>query len=160
MSLLDFANLHLFGRMGQPIPYWPRDPQGYCTGPGDVFLSPLQMASFGLLVLDRGRWRGLPVLDPAWVEESLEDSSETTWGDFWPYRNIRYGYLWWYAEVDGHEVHFAWGHGGQFITVVPSLDLVVVTTADNFLGDFSNASWYTEGSIFRLIARDVIPAAY
>ena len=160
MSLLDFANLNLFGRMGQPIPYWPRDPQGYCTGPGDVFLSPLQMASFGLLILDRGRWRGLPVLATAWVDESLEDYSETAWENFWPYRNIRYGYLWWYAEVDGHEVHFAWGHGGQFITVVPSLDLVVVTTADNFLGDFSNASWYTEGSIFRMIAKDVLPAAY
>lgn len=78
----------------------------------------------------------------------------------WPYRNIRYGYLWWYAEVDGHEVRFAWGHGGQFITFVPSLDLVVVTTPDNFLGDFSNTSWYTESSIFRLIARDVLPAAY
>lgn len=43
---------------------------------------------------------------------------------------------------------------------VPSLDLVVVTTADNFLGDFTDNSWNTEGAIFRMIARDVIPAAY
>ncbi len=32
--------------------------------------------------------------------------------------------------------------------------------ADNFLGDFTNNSWNTEGAIFRLIATDVIPAAY
>ena len=95
-----------------------------------------------------------------WVAESLEDYSATSWDDYGTYRNIRYGNLWWYAEVDGHEIHFAWGHGGQFITVVPTLDLVVVTTADNFLGDFTNNSWNTEGAIFRMVARDVIPAAY
>ena len=160
MSLLDFANRHLFGPMGHPVHYWPRDPQGYCVGPGDVNLSPLQLALFGRMILEHGSWRGMEILEPGWVAESLEDYSETTWENFWPYRNIRYGYLWWYAEVDGHEVHFAWGHGGQFVTVVPSLDLVVVTTADNFLGDFSNTSWFTESSIFRMIARDVIPAAY
>lgn len=160
MSLLDFANQHLFGRMAQPVQYWPRDPQGYCVGPGDVNLTPLQLALFGQMILKHGYWRGIKILDPDWVAESLNDYSATTWGNFWPYRNIRYGYLWWHAEVDGHEVNFAWGHGGQFVTVVPDLDLVVVTTADNFLGDFSDTSWYTEGAIFRMIARDVIPAAY
>jgi len=160
MSLQEFANQHLFGRIGQPIQYWPRDPQGYCTGPGDVNLSPLQLALFGQMILKHGKWRGMKILDPRWVSDSLEDHSATSWGNFWPYRNIRYGNLWWYAEVDGHEVHFAWGHGGQFITVVPTLDLIVVTTADNFLGDFTNNSWNTEGAIFWLIATDVIPAAY
>lgn len=108
------------------------------------------------IALDEGY---LTSLDPEWVEDSLEDYSETSWGNYWPYRNIRYGYLWWHAAVDGHVVHFAWGHGGQFVTVVPTLDLVVVTTADNFLGDFSDNSWNTEGAIFRMIAWDVIPAA-
>jgi len=41
-----------------------------------------------------------------------------------------------------------------------TLDLVVVTTADNFLGEFSYTSWYTEGAIFRMIARDLLPAEY
>ena len=127
MSLLDLANRHLFGPMGQPVQYWPRDPQGYCIGPGDVNLSPLQLALFGQMILKHGYWRGMKILDPDWVAESLDDSSETTWENYWPYRNIRYGNLWWYAEVNGHEVHFAWGHGGQFVTVVPTLDLVVVT---------------------------------
>ena len=160
MSLLDLANRHLFGPMGHRVQYWPRDPLGYCVGPGDVNLSPLQLALFGQMILENGYWRGMEILDPDWVAESLEDYSATSWDDYGTYRNIRYGNLWWSAEVDGHEIHFARGHGGQFITVVPTLDLVVVTTADNFLGDFTNNSWNTEGAIFRMVARDVIPAAY
>jgi CubicO group peptidase (beta-lactamase class C family) len=29
-----------------------------------------------------------------------------------------------------HDVYFAWGYGGQYIFVVPGLELVVVTTSD------------------------------
>jgi CubicO group peptidase (beta-lactamase class C family) len=160
MSLQNLANLYLFGRMDQPIEYWPRDPQGYCVGPGDVHCTPLQLASFGQMMLDRGRWRARWILDPQWVEESLEPLSPSPYGNsIWPYRNMHYGQLWWQATVDGREVIFAWGHGGQFITLVPTLDLVVVTTAYNFVGDFTDNSWITEGAIMRLIANDVIPAA-
>jgi len=161
MSLQDLANRYLFGRMAQPIENWPRDPQGYCIGMGDVHCTPMQLASFGQMVLERGYWRGRRVLPWWWVDDSLVDYSRTSYGSsIWPYRDIRYGYLWWHAEVDDREVYFAWGHGGQFITLVPSLDLVVVTTAYNFVGDFTDNSWNTEGAIFELIATDVLPAAY
>jgi CubicO group peptidase (beta-lactamase class C family) len=160
-SLQDFANQHLFGPTGIPIAYWPRDPQGYCVGHGDVELSPLQLAYFGQMALDRGRWRGRRVLPSWWIDHSFENYSDTWYGStIWPYRDIGYGYLWWQADVDDHHVYFAWGHGGQFITVVPSLNMVVVTTAFNFVGDFTDNSWDTEGAIFRLIATDVLPAAY
>lgn len=161
MPLLELANRHLFGRISQPIRDWPRDPQGYCFGPGDVYCTPLQLVSFGQIVLDRGYWWGRPILTSAWIEESLEDYSMTWYAStIWPYRDIRYGYLWWHAGVDGRDVYFAWGHGGQFITIVPELDLVVVTTAYNFVGDFTDNSWNTEGAIFEFIATDVLPAAY
>ena len=160
-SLQTFANRRLFGPMGQRIDHWPRDPQGYCVGPGDVHCTPVELACLGQMMLDRGRWRGRRIVDEAWVDTSLEPLSATTYGStIWPYRDIRYGYLWWHAGVDDIEVHFAWGHGGQFIFVVPELEMVVVTTAYNFIGDFTNTSWATEGAIFRLIATDVIPSAY
>jgi CubicO group peptidase (beta-lactamase class C family) len=160
MSLLEFANRFLFGPMGQPIEYWPRDPQGYCVGPGDVHLTPLQLASFGQMILDHGRWRGRQVVPSMWIADTLMDYSSTWYGDsIWPYRDIRYGYLWWHAEVAGHDLYFAWGHGGQFVSIVPALELVVVTTAYNFVGDFTDNSWNTEGAIMRLIATDVVPAA-
>ena len=32
-------------------------------------------------------------------------------------------------ELAGHQAYFAWGFGGQYIILVPDLDLVVVTTS-------------------------------
>ena len=40
-----------------------------------------------------------------------------------------YGYGWWIRELGGRTTYYAWGYGGQFIFVVPDLDLVVVTTS-------------------------------
>ena len=44
-----------------------------------------------------------------------------------------YGYQWWLPPEDGGAPPAAaWGYGGQYIVVVPSLDMVLVTTAENF----------------------------
>ena len=75
------------------------------------------------------------------------------------YEDLRYGYLWWSAEVDGREVWMARGHGGQLVVIAPDLDLVVVATSWDFDDDFSDAPLEHEKAILSLIATDVIPAA-
>jgi CubicO group peptidase (beta-lactamase class C family) len=51
-----------------------------------------------------------------------------------------YGYQWWVTREHGHPSFVAVGLGGQFIQVVPDLDLVVVITSDaaNRRGDAQN----------------------
>ncbi len=46
-----------------------------------------------------------------------------------PISGNQYGYGWWMRELAGHQAYFAWGFGGQYIILVPDLDLVVVTTS-------------------------------
>jgi len=56
----------------------------------------------------------------------------------------------------GQDVRLAWGYGGQFIFVVPSLDLTIVVTSDpnpdRRGGDHLDA-------IYDLVAQFIIPAA-
>ena len=110
----------------------------------------LPSARFGLLFERDGNWKGNQLISMDWIEMATQPSPA----------NESYGYLWWHAEVDGHPVHFAWGHGGNFVMLAPDLQMVVVTTAHNFVGDFTNNSWDTEGALLFLIAERVLPTAY
>jgi len=64
------------------------------------------------------------VIPTAWVDSTWVRRTRSGWSD------QDYGYGWWIRRSGEHDVYFAWGYGGQFIFVVPTLDLVVVTTSD------------------------------
>jgi len=82
------------------------------------------LARFGLLYLNRGRWNGTQIIPSQWVEESTRSYSDTGRGD------RGYGYLWWTLEGNawGEGVALANGNGGQLIAVLPAKRLVVVET--------------------------------
>ena len=74
------------------------------------------------------------------------------WGDL---ENIKYGYLWWKAELQGHDICFAWGYAGQFIFLLPQFDAAVVTTAKWRVDP--NEAALTEESIIELLSSYIIP---
>ena len=45
-------------------------------------------------------------------------------------RDREYGYGWWVYDIDGLETCFAWGYGGQYVFIVPDLELTIVATSD------------------------------
>lgn len=120
-----FADRNLFRPLGIRLRPWATDPQGIYFGGNDMRLTPREMLAFGTLYLNGGRAPdGRQVVPRAWVDSSWAARTWSSWS------GNAYGYGWWRREVRGHPVHFAWGYGGQFIFVVPSLRLVVVTTSD------------------------------
>ena len=46
------------------------------------------------------------------------------------YGSFGYGYQWWVKKIDGCSSFRAWGRRGQFIVVVPELDLVIAVTSE------------------------------
>jgi len=64
-TLQEFANQHLFQPMGEEIKSWDKDPTGFNTGGTGLFLTPRQMAKFGLLMLNEGRWKNKQILPSA-----------------------------------------------------------------------------------------------
>lgn len=124
-NTLAFADTYLFQPLGISKPQWLTDPQGRNNGGRELFLTPRDMAKYGYLYLNNGFWDGRQIVPSEWVKQSTQAQSS---GGF-P-QNVSYGYLWWVTTVKGHPAYFAAGYGGQFIYVVPALDVVVVITSD------------------------------
>jgi CubicO group peptidase (beta-lactamase class C family) len=123
MSLCQFASEHLFGPVGINVEHWGRDPQGVYSGGYNLYMTTREMARFGLLYLDDGVVDTRQVL-PKWAviaartKISADGSAPS------------YSQGWWTRTVAGHDTHFAWGYGGQFIFLIPDVELVVVITQD------------------------------
>ena len=84
------------------------------------------MAKFGYLYLNQGVWNGKNIIPSDFVRASTQKQNK---GGFPEIES--YGYLWWVTTIEGHSAFFAGGYGGQYIYVVPDLDIVVVI-ASNF----------------------------
>jgi CubicO group peptidase (beta-lactamase class C family) len=125
-STWQFAQETLARPLGFTLPQWPRDPQGVYFGGNDMLLTPRQMIAFGQMYMNRGRANGQQIVPERWVEASLVTRTVSRRED-----NRFYGYGWWMRELAGRKTWYAWGYGGQFIFLVPDLDLVVVTTSSS-----------------------------
>jgi CubicO group peptidase (beta-lactamase class C family) len=124
MSTYRYAERRLAHPLGIALRPWRTDPQGIYFGGNDMYLTPREMLELGTLYLDGGVAKGRQIVPRAWVDSSAVPRTVS------PFNGNRYGYGWWIRDARGHDVIYAWGYGGQFIFVVPSLELVVVTTSD------------------------------
>jgi len=123
MSTLEFARKHLAGPLGISLPAWMRDPQGIYFGGNEMLLAPRDMAKIGELYLQGGALDGRRIVPERWVEASFTPRGRSR------FSGRQYGYGWWIRQLAGRDVYYAWGYGGQFIFIVPDLELVVVITS-------------------------------
>ncbi len=119
----QFAQEALAKPLGFSLTPWLRDPQGIYFGGNEMMMTPRQMLAFGEMYLNDGRVNGRQILSEDYVEESFEPRGRSR------ISGREYGYGWWSREMAGRQAYYAWGFGGQYIVLVPSLDLVVVSTS-------------------------------
>ncbi len=99
---------------------WRKDPQGIESASFGLYQRARDMAKFGFLYLNRGKWDHQQLISEDWVKTSTRDHETDIYGRY------SYGYQWYITLVDGVPAFLASGFGGQVIGVVPSMDLVVV----------------------------------
>ena len=89
---------------------------------GGLWISTLDHARFGLLYLNKGRWKGLQVIPEKWLEASFTPCDI----------NPGYGYLWWLnhkqsiSDIADTGAFAARGAGGNIIFSWPARDIVIV----------------------------------
>lgn len=130
-KLSDFANENLFTPLGIREFYWYTASNGR-TGPmGNLYLSTLDFAKLGQLVINKGLWQGKKIVSPTWINEisrkrfDLDDRFANA-----------YGYFWWGAtkHINGkkYECFYASGNGGNVLFIVPGEKLVVCLTSSAY----------------------------
>ena len=112
MSPRDFAQENLFPQLGITDPYWNEDQDNVHNGSYDLYLTLREMVKLGQLYLQDGMSLNNQILSSEWIENATS-SQINDW----------YGYLWWLPGIG----YLAVGLGGQYIAVVPELDLIIGT---------------------------------
>jgi CubicO group peptidase (beta-lactamase class C family) len=121
-----------------------RNPYG---GGGTDFL-PRDFMKFGQLMLNRGVWQGRRILSADFVARASSP--------LYQLGSRKYGYLWWVVDYSykGRKVNAfqALGAGGQNVTVIPDLDLVIASFSGSY---FSRGYGRVTGEI---IPQNILPA--
>jgi len=156
--LPDFATEVLFQPIGITSVRWEElEPNMVNAGSG-IKMTATDLLRFGQLLLQRGRSASRQVVPESWIDAGT--TPQFNWREqYGAQRGTTYGYLWWVAQPPATVATFAWGYGGQFAYVVPSLDLVVVATTE-WQGISAEVNPTTfAGNVLTVIVNDVLPAA-
>lgn len=135
-SLPDFAKDALFSPLGIDAFEWIRGQDGEPSAASGLRLSPRSLARIGQMILQRGEWKGRPVVSGSWLDQSFQPAAMVDVG--WP--GLRYGHLWYLGEeaitgkagTYGERFVAAFGNGGQRLFVFPGFDFVLAITTGNY----------------------------
>ncbi|MGE4290478.1 MAG: serine hydrolase domain-containing protein [Salinivirgaceae bacterium] len=123
-NIAEFANANLFKPLGIKDYQWFSKNGIYDVG-GGLKLKSRDIAKYGLLHLNKGKWNDKQIVSSEWMNKIFEPFIEIEHPLYgccqWQMVKTEYGFNSWFIP----------GNGGQIINVVPDLDLVIVINADN-----------------------------
>lgn len=154
-NIESYAQSRLFDPIGIDQVTWEYFADGTANGGAGIDLRPRDLARLGQLYLQEGQSGANTVVEGLWIGEST--TPRYSWrSNFGALKNFTYGYQWW--VTDGlYEGFLAWGHGGQYIFVSPSKNLVVVTTVNWRNSAAAGGADALEKQALEVIFEEVLP---
>lgn len=125
-NLTDYLMPRLFTPLGIPRPHWDESPNGASVGGIGLYLRTEDIARFGQMLLQNGRWNGQQLVPEHWIRLMTGwqiDSSPTQEKPEW---SMGYGFQFWQCRGGAYR-----GDGlfGQFCLVLPQQDAVLALTS-------------------------------
>jgi CubicO group peptidase (beta-lactamase class C family) len=124
-TVLDYLRPRLFEPLGIDHPTWEASPQGVSAGGFGLSIRTEDIAKFGQLYLQKGRWHGKQLVPVAWVEAATarQTSNGSNPKSDW---DQGYGYQFWRCR---HGAYRGDGAFGQFCIVLPEQNAVIAITS-------------------------------
>jgi CubicO group peptidase (beta-lactamase class C family) len=124
-TVLDYLKPRLFEPLGIAKPTWEASPQGISAGGYGLSIRTEDIAKFGQLYLQKGKWDGKQLVPEAWVEAATarQTSNGSNPKSDW---DQGYGYQFWRCRHGGYRGDGAFG---QYCIVLPGQDAVIAITA-------------------------------
>ncbi len=153
-DLKSYAQEHLFKPLGIEPGFWQQDWDGNILGFSDLHLTARDLAKFGLLYMNEGRYNERQIVPAQWVHDSLQIYSRDAWkirvGSNWD--DSAYGYQWWSVHAGNYRYNLAWGHGGEQIVLLKDLDMMMVVTVDPLHLQHGGGPWKKEKASLNLVS--------
>jgi CubicO group peptidase (beta-lactamase class C family) len=124
-TVLDYLQPRLFAPLGIAHPTWETSPQGISCGGYGLSVRTEDIARFGQLYLQKGKWQGQQLVPEAWVEAATarQTSNGSSPNSDW---DQGYGYQFWRCR---HGIYRGDGAFGQYCIVLPEQDAVIAITS-------------------------------
>jgi CubicO group peptidase (beta-lactamase class C family) len=124
-TLLDYLKPRLFEPLGIDKPTWETSPQGISTGGYGLSIRTEDIAKFGQLYLQKGKWQGKQLVPESWVEAATarQTSNGSNPKSDW---DQGYGYQFWRSRNGAYRGDGAFG---QYCIVLPEQDAVIAITS-------------------------------
>ncbi len=125
-TVLDYLRPRLFEPLGIVGAEWSTSPQGISAGGWGLFLKTEDIAKFGQLYLQKGKWNGKQLVPESWVAQATS-KQVSNGSDPMKDWDQGYGFQFWRCR---HGAYRGDGAFGQFCLVLPEQDAVIAITAD------------------------------
>ncbi len=124
-TVLDYLRPRLFDPLGIVNPTWESSPQGISAGGYGLSIRTEDIARFGQLYLQKGKWDGKQLVPASWVESATarQTSNGSNPKSDW---DQGYGYQFWRSR---HGAYRGDGAFGQYCIVLPDQDAVIAITS-------------------------------
>ncbi|MSU63195.1 MAG: class C beta-lactamase-related serine hydrolase [Pedosphaera sp.] len=124
-TVLDYLRPRLFEPLGIENPMWAANSQGISLGGYGLSIRTEDIARFGQLYLQKGKWHGKQLIPAAWVEAATarQMSNGSNPASDW---DQGYGFQFWRSR---HGAYRGDGAFGQYCLVMPEQDAVIAITS-------------------------------
>ncbi|MDD5185407.1 MAG: serine hydrolase, partial [Paludibacter sp.] len=128
-----FPRKELFNPIGMRSAIFETDASGTFVGSSYIYATMRDYVRFGLLYINKGNWLGKQILPEGWTDYTMKPANGS---------KGEYGSFFWLNRSNDYpgvpdDLYMCRGHDGQYIYIIPSLQLVVVRTGFSKKTDFN-----------------------